>query len=385
MGGSQNFTESQKEKLRTESKPVPIRPNQNGLQTMLKRSIPISKPITITKSNLVKTPASLAQSQNLLAQLGNQLTAQNLLLKPSSSISLFNSNSGQTVRIAPRLEKPVLPESPPKPVIPAEPISKEQQLADLREKAVAIKTCMKLSMEEVEALILGGKVVKVVSNRKKPDQTLKYPCKFCVWFHFDTNGDVKQRSFGRKEEIKRHHMLHLRYERFQCQYCPYKVVRSDHLHRHMKNKHPEVDHPGPQSNRRKQLQIATGDFENDTFSAKFPGLEYSSASFNEFPSFNETTVVEEEDDDEFMSNLQPKLNDNESANDDTALTAEAIKSLISSGTLQGDLGTLCAKLLSKSEPQNDSDDNQLVIDTSEDTTVKSEIIDEEPQVKRIKF
>ena len=58
------------------------------------------------------------------------------------------------------MEKPILPESPPKPVIPAEPISKEQQLADLREKAVAIKTCMKLSMEEVEALILGGKVVK---------------------------------------------------------------------------------------------------------------------------------------------------------------------------------------------------------------------------------
>ena len=58
------------------------------------------------------------------------------------------------------MEKPILPESPPKPVIPAEPISKEQQLADLREKAVAIKTCMTLSMEEVEALILGGQVVK---------------------------------------------------------------------------------------------------------------------------------------------------------------------------------------------------------------------------------
>ena len=49
---------------------------------------------------------------------------------------------------------------------------------------------------------------------------------------------------------------------------------------------------------------------------------FSSASFNEFSGFNESAVVEEEDDDEFMSNLQPKLNDNESANDDTALTAE---------------------------------------------------------------
>ena len=30
-------------------------------------------------------------------------------------------------------------------------------------------------------------------------------------------------------------------------------MRSDHLHRHMKNKHPEVNHPGPQSNRRKRI------------------------------------------------------------------------------------------------------------------------------------
>ena len=92
------------------------------------------------------------------------------------------------------------------------------------------------------------------------------------------------RSFGRKEEIKRHHMLHLRYERFQCQYCPYKVVRSDHLHRHMKNKHPEINHPGPQSNRRKQLQIGNGDYEGmqigtgngDLLTAQFPGMEYRS-------------------------------------------------------------------------------------------------------------
>ncbi|CAG5079099.1 Oidioi.mRNA.OKI2018_I69.PAR.g9167.t1.cds [Oikopleura dioica] len=124
----------------------------------------------------------------------------------------------------------------------------------LREKAVAIKSCMELTQMEVQQLILGGLVVKV-SNRKKPDQSLKYNCKFCIWYNHDTNGQVKLRSFGRKEEIKRHHMLHLRYERFQCQYCPYKVVRSDHLHRHMKNKHPEVNHPGPQSTRSKRPQL----------------------------------------------------------------------------------------------------------------------------------
>ena len=38
----------------------------------------------------------------------------------------------------------------------------------------------------------------------------------------------------------------------------FKVVRSDHLHRHMKNKHPEVNHPGPQSNRRKPKSLEDG-------------------------------------------------------------------------------------------------------------------------------
>ena len=47
------------------------------------------------------------------------------------------------------------------------------------------------------------------------------------------------------------------------------MVRSDHLHRHMKNKHPEVNHPGPQSNRRKkrddQLELSFGssEYQND--------------------------------------------------------------------------------------------------------------------------
>ncbi|CBY37447.1 unnamed protein product [Oikopleura dioica] len=133
-----------------------------------------------------------------------------------------------------------------------------QNLDEIREKAVAIKSCMELTSNEIEQLILGGLVVKV-SNRKKPDHSLKYSCKFCIWYSRETNGQVKLRSFGRKEEIKRHHMLHLRYERFQCQYCPYKVVRSDHLHRHMKNKHPEVNHPGPQSTRSKRAQLEYGD------------------------------------------------------------------------------------------------------------------------------
>lgn len=107
------------------------------------------------------------------------------------------------------------------------------------------------------------------------------------------------RSFGRKEEIKRHHMLHLRYERFQCEHCPYKVVRSDHLHRHMRNKHPEIFHPGPQSTRRKAIDNAC---DNDT--AQFPGLEYK-AFITSSPGGGGGATVDEIDDDDFEMNLLP--------------------------------------------------------------------------------
>ena len=212
---------------------------------------------------------------------------------------------------------------------------------------------MKLTMEEVEALIEAGLVVRglyhskinhaviitrsVVSNRKKPDQSLKYECKFCIYFNHDTNGEVKMRSFGRKEEIKRHHMLHLRYERFQCQYCPYKVVRSDHLHRHMKNKHPEVAHPGPQSNRRRKRSeenisidytrslgdtLESGEPSFSGYSAKFPGLSYNNGS----------NSTDDEFDQEFLKNVKPQnssSNNNAINNSDIDPNAVAIAQLLS--------------------------------------------------------
>ena len=64
----------------------------------------------------------------------------------------------------------------------------------IREKAVAIKSCMELTDNEVQQLILGGLVVKV-SNRKKPDQSLKYSCKFCIWYNHETNGQVNNNPF----------------------------------------------------------------------------------------------------------------------------------------------------------------------------------------------
>jgi len=385
------------------TKPLAAFAKQTIMKTLAKR-IPITKPITVNKNNITKINSIGLQNPNLITQLTQQLNGtQNVLqLKPNTSIVV-----PQPVQIAPHKEPiqftPVFTaaeSSPPPPPTPPTtsslPLSKEAMLDELREKAVAIKTCMKLTMEEVEALIFGGKVVRVVSNRKKPDQSLKYECKFCIYFNHDTNGDVKMRSFGRKEEIKRHHMLHLRYERFQCQYCPYKVVRSDHLHRHMKNKHPEINHPGPQSNRRKQLQIGNGDYEGmqmgissgDLSTAQFPGMEYSTNSFN-----SSAFIEEDADDDDFGSNLLPKT---EPVNDDASLTTEAIKSLLQSESLSKTLlqNPALQKLLNPNqnetdaEPDEDDETRELVIDTSEnfdDGLVKSELIDDEPTVKRIKF
>jgi hypothetical protein len=58
---------------------------------------------------------------------------------------------------------------------------------------------MELTSKEVEQMILGGLVVKV-SNRKKPDQNLKYSCKFCIFYNRETNGQVKLNLFAIKEE-----------------------------------------------------------------------------------------------------------------------------------------------------------------------------------------
>lgn len=59
---------------------------------------------------------------------------------------------------------------------------------------------MELTSNEIEQLILGGLVVKV-SNRKKPDQSLKYSCKFCIWYSRETNGQVNS-TFEIKDENK---------------------------------------------------------------------------------------------------------------------------------------------------------------------------------------
>ena len=51
------------------------------------------------------------------------------------------------------------------PPVPSALSGGETSLYDLREKAVAIKSCMSLTMDEVEKLILGDMVVKGTSQQ----------------------------------------------------------------------------------------------------------------------------------------------------------------------------------------------------------------------------
>lgn len=113
-----------------------------------------------------------------------------------------------------------------------------EALEQMRARAIDTRTMMTLSGDEVEHLILNS-LVQPVLNRKN-DIGLEFPCGFCNWYN--ANYNVPIRSFSRKEEIKRHHMLHLNYDRHTCQLCDYKCVRADHLRRHMRNKHPMVNY-----------------------------------------------------------------------------------------------------------------------------------------------
>ena len=115
-----------------------------------------------------------------------------------------------------------------------------------------------------------------------------------------------------------------------------KVVRSDHLHRHMKNKHPEVAHPGPQSNRRRKKSeenisidytrsldgLESGEPSFSGYSAQFPGLSYNNGS----------NSTDDEFDQEFLKNVKPQnsSSNNNAINDsDIDPNAVAIAQLLS--------------------------------------------------------
>ena len=106
----------------------------------------------------------------------------------------------------------------------------------------------------------------------------------------------------------------------------------------MKNKHPEVAHPGPQSNRRRKLAepeeeniaidytrslaIESGEPSFSGYSAQFPGLSYN----------NGGNSTDDEFDQEFLKNVKPQnssSNNNAINNSDIDPNAVAIAQLLS--------------------------------------------------------
>merc|ERR1719277_758856 len=96
---------------------------------------------------------------------------------------------------------------------------------------------------------------------------------------------------------------------------------------------------------------------------------------------------DEDDDDEFLSNLTPKSPLPMTTNsDDTALTAEAIQALVASGfNLQSLIKQ--ADEANKVSEMDESGDELVIAEELgvQSIEVKSELPDEEPDVKRIKF
>ena len=104
----------------------------------------------------------------------------------------------------------------------------------------------------------------------------------------------------------------------------------------MKNKHPEVAHPGPQSNRRRKKSeeniaidytrsldaLESGEPSFSGYSAQFPGLSYNNGS----------NSTDDEFDQEFLKNVKPQnssSNNNAISNSDIDPNAVAIAQLLS--------------------------------------------------------
>lgn len=90
-------------------------------------------------------------------------------------------------------------------------------------KRVEKKTMKKTSKKTSLALVQVGS-----SDASEP-----YKCLLCPLTQNE------ERSFSRKEDLKRHYHQHLSFVRFECNFpgCTYKISRVDHMKTHMKNCH----------------------------------------------------------------------------------------------------------------------------------------------------
>ena len=141
-------------------------------------AIAMSNPIKINKDNLGTAKSQLIFPQQVTMRMVNPVNGGSvpttLVLAPiQKSNNAGNLGGSITTQILPKTE--VSPSMVPKsqvieeiethsPPVPSSLSSGETTLYDLREKAVAIKSCMSLTMDEVEKLILGDMVVKGMSQ-----------------------------------------------------------------------------------------------------------------------------------------------------------------------------------------------------------------------------
>ena len=159
-----------------------IYPLVNFLKSLFS-AIAMSNPIKINKDNLGTAKSQLIFPQQVTMRMVNPVNGGSvpttLVLAPiQKSNSGGNSQLGGsiTTQILPKTEvtssmiatpvksqiiEEIETHSPP---VPSALSGGETSLYDLREKAVAIKSCMSLTMDEVEKLILGDMVVKGMSQ-----------------------------------------------------------------------------------------------------------------------------------------------------------------------------------------------------------------------------
>ena len=144
----------------------------------------MSNPIKINKDNLGASKSQLIFPQQVTMRMVNPVNGGSvpttLVLAPIQKSSGHIGGS-ITTQILPKTEVSPIIAAPVKtqtqvieenethsPPVPSALSGGETSLYDLREKAVAIKSCMSLTMDEVEKLILGDMVVKGKSQQFSP-------------------------------------------------------------------------------------------------------------------------------------------------------------------------------------------------------------------------
>ena len=169
----------------------------------------MSNPIKINKDNLGASKSQLIFPQQVTMRMVNPVNGGSvpttLVLAPIQKSSGHIGGS-ITTQILPKTEVSPIIAAPVKtqtqvieeiethsPPVPSALSGGETSLYDLREKAVAIKSCMSLTMDEVEKLILGDMVVKGTSQQFSPIfyQKSEFEIKFIY---------IESRDFSRLEK-----------------------------------------------------------------------------------------------------------------------------------------------------------------------------------------